>query len=131
MDPRVEAAFDAWLASMGMNRNSPIPYGQEVQLLASWESFLLNWGQQQGRTIVAAPPVSQTGVYQGPPGGSFNVPVVQGGFNSPLQQPNRQPLNLPTGRTVGAPTGAGGSAARYSPPPAENRQTTWSVTPGR
>lgn len=130
MNPQVEAAFDAWLASMGMNRNSPIPYGQEGNLLASWEAFLLNYGAQQGRTIVAAPPVSPTGVYNGPPGGSFNVPVVQGGFNSPLQSPMYQPRN-PSGAPyrVAAPVGGGGGGT-YTPPPAAQTAPRFSVRPG-
>ncbi|MFO0622262.1 MAG: hypothetical protein U0745_12775 [Polyangia bacterium] len=73
MDPQVEAAFDAWLASIGLSRNSQIPWGQEQALLASWEAYLLNWGKSQGRTVVAAP-VTSGGVYQGPQGGSFELP---------------------------------------------------------
>ncbi len=123
MDPQVEAAFDAWLASIGMNRNSLLPAGQEAYLSAQWESFLLNWGRTQGRTVVAAP-----GVYQGPPGGSFQVPVVQGGgftggmFGQPSGQPGGQgPIR------VAPPVGGGGQspnqggrypvAPRYTPPP--------------
>lgn len=126
MDPQVEAAFDAWLASIGMNRNSLLPAGQEAYLSAQWESFLLNWGRTQGRTVVAAP-----GVYQGPPGGSFQVPVVQGGgftggmFGQPGGQPGGQPVQGPI--RVAPPVGGGGQspnqggrypvAPRYTPPP--------------
>jgi len=123
MDPQVEAAFDAWLASIGMNRNSLLPAGQEAYLSAQWESFLLNWGRTQGRTVVAAP-----GVYQGPPGGSFQVPVVQGGgftggmFGQPGGQPGGQgPIRVapPVGGGGQSPNQAGRYpvAPRYTPPP--------------
>ena len=130
MDPQVEAAFDAWLASIGMNRNSQVPYGQEANLSAQWESFLLNWGRTQGRTILAAPQQGGPGgVYQGPPGGSFNVPrVANPGFVGMAGQPGyQQPTGgggYPVGIRVAPPTGAaprGTGAARYSPPPSQNQ----------
>lgn len=124
MDPQVEAAFDAWLASMGMSRNSPIPVGQEVQLLASWETFLLSWGRQQGRTVVAAPPAYSPGVYPGPPGGSFNGPsVANPGFAGMAGQTGARPApggaTYPGGARVAPPTGGARvvSAPRYVPPP--------------
>ena len=71
MDPQVEAAFDAWLASIGMNRSSQVPYGQEAYFAQQWEFYLLQWGQSQGRTIVAPPaparnPLARPGTAQNP-----------------------------------------------------------------
>lgn len=135
MDPRVEAAFDAWLASMGLNRNSPIPYGQETQLLASWEAYLLNYGAQQGRTILAAPgQVGPGGVYQGAPGGSFNVPTVPGGgftggqYGQPYSPSGNRPT-YPVATRIAAPVGGGQSPQRYTPPPnqAPKMTTTWGM----
>ena len=122
MDPQVEAAFDAWLASIGMNRNSLLPAGQEAYLSAQWESFLLNWGRTQGRTVVAAP----GGVYQGLPGGSFQVPVMQGGgfsggmFGQPSGQPGQGPIRVAPPVGGGQIPNQGGRypvAPRYTPPP--------------
>jgi hypothetical protein len=86
MDPQaqgqVEAAFDAWLASIGMSRNSQVPYGQEAYLASQWESFLLSWGKTQGRFVTPG------GVYQGPPGGSFEVPRLPTATRAPSMQNN-------------------------------------------
>lgn len=134
MDPQVEAAFDAFLASIGASRNTQIPVGQEAYYASMWESFLLNYGKQQGRTILAAPQgsVGIGGVYQGPPGGSFQVPVMSGGgFAGPGF--TRQPSNLPVARQVAAPNAWGGSQSqgpRYTPPPNQNQAPTFSVRPG-
>jgi hypothetical protein len=88
MDPQVEAAFDAWLSSIGMTRNSPVPYGQEAYLASQWEVFLLKWGQMQGTTVVAAPqggsvrPAGFQNTNSVRPGGFSQTP---GGVVGPLQ----------------------------------------------
>ena len=113
MDPTIEAAFDAWLASMGMNRSSPIPYGQEAALTAQWESFLLNYGRNQGRAT------------QGPTT-AWGTPAPYGAapqYQSP--QPGGGAAPFRTAPTYGGGGGGpapGGGVIRYAPPVATNRR---------
>ena len=108
MDPQVEAAFDAWLSSIGMTRNSPVPYGQESYLSSQWEVFVLKWGQMQGGTVVAAP---QAGGSVRPAGFQNTNSVRPAGFSQnpggvvgPLQNYQTAPLAPP--RNLQAPMGS-------------------------
>lgn len=91
---QVDAAWQAFLQSMGVTPSTTIPWGQESYYATRWESFLLNWGQSQGRTIS---PVAQPG-YQPQPQGGGGLPVGT--------------------RYIAAPS----TGTRYAPPPSQSKQ---------
>lgn len=115
----IEALFDNFLASKGLNRNSPVSGVDPSAFVAEWEIFILNYGRNQGRAG------------QGPVTG-FGTPAPYGGtqYQPPTVGPNPGQIRpAPTYGAGGAgpvgagPTpGGGGGNVRYAPPIATNRR---------
>ena len=55
----LEGLFDNFLASKGLNRNSPVSGVDPSAFVAEWEIFILNYGRNQGRA--GQGPVTQWG----------------------------------------------------------------------
>lgn len=116
----IEVLFDNFLASKGLNRNSPVSGVDPSAFVAEWEIFILNYGRNQGRA--GQGPVTQWGS-PAPYGGSQYQPPTVG----PNPGQIRPAPTYGTGGAGGAggagpAPGGGGGNVRYAPPIATNRR---------